>query len=119
MKERISERVSVELPAQFCVRSDSKSLWKGMIVNISTHGFCFRADAKYMDVFLAKPVVHLSVAITKKETAEFDIQVIWAGRTSRLNCLVGGEIMDPSGPDYQKILEVYKRIMQYQSERIE
>jgi hypothetical protein len=119
MKERISERVSVELPVQVSLRSDAKFFLKAMIINISTHGFCFRADAKYTDAFLAKPVAHLSVAITKKETAEFDVQIIWAGRTSPLNCLVGGEIMDPSGLDYQKILEVYKRIMQYQSERVE
>jgi len=114
MKQRKSERVLIELPSKFC-SSDKPDFWlDSTIMNISTHGFCFRTKSKYYEELNQCPTVHLVVEIEKGEELGFQVKVAWAGRTSLENCLVGGEILDASGPDYKKILELYARLLQTQ-----
>ena len=114
-KGRISQRVEIELPAQFCFEKQAKSWFEAMVVNISTHGFCFRVEAKHNEAFKGKPVVFLAIELSNKERVELDFQVAWSGKMSSYNCLVGGEILNPSGPDYQKILEFYTKLFRTQS----
>lgn len=117
MKEdRISQRVDIELPAKFYFQDKPNAWIDASVVNISTHGFCFRTDAKYADAFNGKPIIHLGAAISKEESVELEIQVAWAGKTSSYNCLIGGEILDTSSADYQRILELYTRLFRGQAE---
>ena len=114
-EERISQRVQIELPAQFCFEKRPDSRFKATVVNISTHGFCFRVEAKHNEALNGKPVVRLSIKLSNKEDVELDFQVAWSGKTSSYNCLVGGEILNPSGLDYQKILGFYTELFRAQS----
>ena len=114
-EERISQRVQIELPAQFCFEKQPDSRFKATIVNISTHGFCFRAEAKHNEALNGKPVVHLSIELADEEGVDLNIQVAWSGKTSSYNCLAGGEILNPSGSDYQKILGFYTKLFRAQS----
>lgn len=114
-EERISQRVDIELPARFSFQDRPNAWIEADVINISTHGFCFRTGAKYTDSLSGKPVIHLGFALNEKENVSLNIQVVWAGRTGRDNCLVGGEVLSPSGPDYQKILEFYTRIFRERS----
>ena len=109
-EERISQRVEIELLAQFYFEKQPDSRFKAAVVNISTHGFCFRAEAKHNEALSEKPVVRLSIELSNEESVELNIQVAWSGKTSSYNCLVGGEILSPSGSDYQKILDFYTRL---------
>jgi len=114
-EERISQRVEIELPAKFCLK-DQLDAWTDVtVMNISTHGFCFRANAKHMDALNKKPVVQLGIAISEEESVELEIKIAWAGKTSSYNCLAGGEILSPSGSDYQKILNFYTRLFRERS----
>lgn len=114
-EERISQRVHIELPAMFCFQ-ESPNSWIGAdVINISTHGFCFRTKAKYAGMLSDKPVIQLGFALSVEESVALDIQVVWAGKTSDYNCLVGGEILNPSGSDYKKILEFYTKTFRERS----
>lgn len=114
-EERISQRVAIELPAMFCFQ-DRPNSWIGAdVMNISTHGFCFRTKAKYAGMLNEKPIIQFGFALTKEESVALDIQVAWAGKTGNDNCLAGGEILSPSGSDYQKILEFYTKIFRERS----
>jgi hypothetical protein len=115
MKEdRISQRVEIELSAQFCFEGKPESVFAATIVNISTHGFCFRTESKHNEALSGKPIVRLAIELSDKERVELDFQVAWSGKTSSYNCLVGGGILDPSGLDYQKILEFYTKLFREQ-----
>lgn len=115
MKEdRISQRVQVELPARFCLKQRPDSWIEATVINFSTHGFCFRAHAKHNETLSNKPTVHLVIEFPDKESVALDIQVAWAGKTGEYNCLCGGEILDPSGTDYQKILAFYTKLFRSQ-----
>jgi hypothetical protein len=118
MKEdRISQRVEIELPAKFHLEQRPDSWVKAAVVNISTHGFCFRAGAEYNEVLNSKPAIELAIELSKKESVKLNVQVAWSGKTSSYNCLAGGEILNPSGADYQKILEFYTKLFREQSEK--
>ncbi|MCK5012604.1 MAG: PilZ domain-containing protein [Candidatus Omnitrophica bacterium] len=118
MKEdRISRRVEIELPAKFYLEKQPNSWVKAAVVNISTHGFCFRSGAEYNEILNGKPAIVLSIELSKEESVELNVQVAWSGKTSSYNCLAGGEILNPSGSDYQKILEFYTKLFREQSEK--
>jgi hypothetical protein len=114
-EERISQRIEIELPAKFCFHAQPDAWAKTTVVNISTHGFCFRTEAKFKDLLSERPLVRLKIAISRKESVEMEIQVVWAGKTSSYHCLAGGEILSPSGSDYQKILEFYTKLFRERS----
>ncbi|MCK5260406.1 MAG: PilZ domain-containing protein, partial [Candidatus Omnitrophica bacterium] len=116
-EERISQRVEIEMPAKFCFEEQPKSWFEATIVNISTHGFCFRAEAAHNGTLSGKPVIRLFIELPDEENMELDIQIAWSGKTSSYNCLAGGEILDPSGSDYQKVLEPYTKLFRAQSEK--
>jgi len=116
-EERISQRVQIELPAHFCFEKQPDSWFKATVVNISTHGFCFRTETEHNEALNGKPVIRLSIELSKEERVELNIQIAWSGKTSSYNCLVGGEILSPSGSDYQKILEFYTELFRAQSEK--
>ncbi|HQP10569.1 MAG TPA: PilZ domain-containing protein [Candidatus Omnitrophota bacterium] len=109
--ERLSQRIEIELPAKLCFQAQPNAWTKATIINISTNGFCFRTEAKFNDLLNEKPIVRLQIAIAKKESVELVVQVVWAGKTSSYHCLAGGEIPSPSGPDYEKILEFYTKLL--------
>ena len=118
MKEgRISQRVDIELPAKFCLEKNPKAWFEATIVNVSTHGFCFRAEGGHNEGLNEKPVICLSIELSKNERVELKVRVAWSGKTSSYNCLAGGEILDPSGMDYQKILDFYTNLFRMQSEK--
>ena len=66
-EERISQRVQIELPAQFCFEKQPNSWFEATVINISTHGFCFRTAAKHNEALNGKPLVRLSIGLSKDE----------------------------------------------------
>ncbi len=118
-EDRISQRIEIELPAKFCFQKQSQSWFEATIVNISTHGFCFRTEVEHNERFGSKPAIRLFIQLPDEESMELDIQIAWSGKTSSYNCLAGGEILDPSGEDYQKVLELYTRLFRERSEKKE
>ena len=115
-EERISQRVEIELPAHFSFKEDPRSWFEATVMNISSHGFCFRTEAKHNEAFGEKPVIRLSIGLSEKERVELNVQVAWSGKTSSYNSLVGGKILNPSGEDYQKILEFYTKLFRTKPE---
>ena len=115
-EERISQRVEIELPAHFSFKEDPRSWFEATVMNISSHGFCFRTASKHNEALGEKPVIRLVIGFSEKERVELNVQVVWSGKTSSYNSLVGGEILNPSGEDYQKILEFYTKLFGTQSE---
>lgn len=109
-EERRSQRIEVELPARFTF-DKNKGVWlDATVINLSTNGFCFRADANHNPAFGDQPVISLSIGFPGEENIELGIKVIWSGKTSSYNCLVGGEILNPAGEAYQKVLDYYTRV---------
>ena len=112
---RISQRVEIELPAKFCFKDRPDAEVEATLMNISTHGFCFRADAKYTDALNQKPIIQLRLAVSEEESVSLEVKIAWAGKTSSYNCLAGGEILSASGPEYQKMLDFYTKLFREQS----
>ena len=112
---RVSQRVDIELPGKFCFAGKANTWIDADVMNISLNGFCFRTNARYTDALNAKPVIQLGFGLTEEEDVVLDIQVVWAGKTGTKNCLVGGAILNPSGPDYQKILDFYTQLFKARS----
>ena len=114
-EDRISQRVEIELPAEFCFKDQPDEKIQATLVNISSHGFCFRTDAKYVDALNEKPTIELDISISQEEKAALDVKIAWVGKTSSYNCLAGGGILSASGPEYQKILDLYTKLFREQS----
>ncbi len=113
MGKRRSDRVLSEIPAGFR-RREEEAWTTAMIVNLSVHGFCLKTETSHRDKIQERDHIEVMVK-TVEGVLGFEVRVAWVGTIGPLHCLAGGEILNPSGEDYQRLQEIYQKLLALQA----
>ena len=114
MKEkRSSQRTPIELAASYGMLDDSNYAQSSSTINISGGGFCIKTDEPYK----TGKEIQLSVQLSTKKYVIIDVKVAWCSKDPKgKKYLTGVQIIDASGPDFDKFLDFYCDVLKKESQ---